>query len=195
DRVRSDRRGGAGLTRERSRQMRRQIRSVSVLAALAATLVLASAATAARTDRDGGGVRAAYFASWDIYGRGYAPQQIPAGKLNVIFYAFAQPARQADGSVVCAPGDPWADYETPYLTAGTPDRSRPHVEGNFAELAKLKAAHPGLKLVMSIGGWTFSKYFSDAAATEASRKAFVASCVDEFIKGNLPPGGWNELGG
>jgi len=163
--------------------MRKRIFFVIALAAL----VVAAPA--------GAGVRAAYFASWDIYGRGYVPQEIPADKLNVIFYAFAQPAKQSDGSIACAPGDPWADYETPYLTSDLPDRSKPHVEGNFAELAKLKAAHPGLKLVMSIGGWTFSKYFSDAAASEATRKAFVASCVDEFIKGNLPPGGWNELGG
>ncbi len=159
-----------------------------LVTAFAAALIVAAPASAAS-------VRAAYFASWDIYGRGYVPQQIPADKLNVIFYAFAQPALQPDGSVTCAPGDPWADYETPFLTTDVPDRSKPHVEGNFAELAKLKATHPGLKLVMSIGGWTFSKYFSDAAATPASRQAFVASCVDQFIKGNLPEGGWNELGG
>jgi len=140
-------------------------------------------------------VRAAYFASWDIYARGYTPQQIPADRLNTIFYAFAKPDLQPDGSVLCAPGDAWADYETPFLTSDVPDRSKPHVEGNFAELAKIKAAHPGLKLVMAIGGWTFSKYFSDAAATDASRQAFVASCVDQFINGNLPAGGWNELGG
>ena len=39
---------------------------------------------------------------------------------------------------------------------------------------------------MSIGGWTHSKYFSDVAATAATRQAFVASCVDLLLKGNLP---------
>jgi chitinase len=38
----------------------------------------------------------------------------------------------------------------------------------------------------SLGGWTFSKYFSDAALTAASREHFVSSCIDLFIKGNLP---------
>jgi chitinase len=41
---------------------------------------------------------------------------------------------------------------------------------------------------MSLGGWTFSKYFSDAALTEQSRRTLVQSCVDLFIKGNLPTG-------
>jgi chitinase len=43
-----------------------------------------------------------------------------------------------------------------------------------------------LKVLLSIGGWTWSKYFSDAALTDRSRRAFVASCIDLFIKGNLP---------
>src|SRR5438552_2901162 len=80
-----------------------------------ASLVLAASANAS--------VRAAYFAGWDIYGRGYTPQQIPADRLNTIFYAFAKPDLQPDGSVLCAPGDAWADYETPYLTSDLPAAS------------------------------------------------------------------------
>ena len=34
-------------------------------------------------------VRAAFFANWDRYGRGYLVNQIPADRLNVIDYAFA----------------------------------------------------------------------------------------------------------
>ncbi len=39
---------------------------------------------------------------------------------------------------------------------------------------------------MSIGGWGGSKYFSDAALTSESREKFVNTCIDYFIKGNLP---------
>ena len=39
--------------------------------------------------------------------------------------------------------------------------------GNFNQLKKLKAKYPNLKILVSIGGWTYSKYFSDAAATDA----------------------------
>jgi chitinase len=41
---------------------------------------------------------------------------------------------------------------------------------------------------MSLGGFTGSTFFSDVALTPASRQAFVASCLDMFIKGNLPTG-------
>jgi chitinase len=36
------------------------------------------------------------------------------------------------------------------------------------------------------GKLTTSKFFSDAALTAASRQALVSSCIDMFIKGNLP---------
>ncbi|MFC6005471.1 glycosyl hydrolase family 18 protein, partial [Streptomonospora nanhaiensis] len=41
-------------------------------------------------------------------------------------------------------------------------------------------------MLVSLGGWTYSKFFSDVAKTDASRKKFVGSCIDMFIKGNLP---------
>jgi chitinase len=56
-------------------------------------------------------------------------------------------------------------------------------------LQELKKKHPNLKILLSLGGWTYSKYFSDAAATPASRQKLVSSCVDMFIKGNLPASG------
>jgi chitinase len=134
-------------------------------------------------------VRAAFFANWDRYARGYVVKQIPADKLNVLDYAFAAPA--ADGT--CALSDVWSDFQAPTdasqsVDGVADDSANPnqHLYGNFNQLRKLKAAHPGLKLAMSIGGWTLSKYFSDVAATVASREAFVASCIDLIVKGNIP---------
>jgi chitinase len=66
------------------------------------------------------------------------------------------------------------------------DTSTTKLAGNFGQLKKLKAKYPNLKVVVSLGGWTYSKYFSDVAASDASRKKFVSSCIDMFIKGNLP---------
>ena len=51
---------------------------------------------------------------------------------------------------------------------------------------ELKAKHPGLKALISLGGWTWSKNFSDVALSDASRKKFVSSCIDIYIRGNLP---------
>ncbi len=48
-------------------------------------------------------------------------------------------------------------------------------------LQKLKEQNPDLKLLVSVGGWTWSGNFSDAALTDESRKKFAESCVS-FIK-------------
>jgi chitinase len=141
----------------------------------------------------------AYFASWDMYGRNYHPADITADQITHLNYAFAQPT--ADGT--CALGDPWADYERPYPAgesvdgvADDPSDSTQHLFGNFHQLLELKAAHPNLHILISIGGWSFSTYFSDVAATSESRARFVQSCIDMFIRGNLPPAGTGaHLGG
>jgi len=168
---------------------------IGVVAVAVAALALAGAASAARP----GGVRAAFFANWDRYARGYFVNQIPANDLNVIDYAFA--GITPTGS--CMLTDPWSDYQAPTWSganavdgvADDPGNLSQHLFGNFEQLQELKALHPGLKLEMSIGGWTQSTYFSDVAATPASRAAFVASCIDLIIKGNLPGGGWPEGAG
>jgi chitinase len=116
--------------------------------------------------------------------------QIPADKLNVVDYAFAGPT--AAGT--CGLSDPWSDYEAPTWSgdqsvdgiADDPSNTDQHLFGNFNQILKLKAVHPNLQVVMSVGGWTLSKYFSDVAATPATRQAFVASCIDLLLKGNLP---------
>ena len=54
--------------------------------------------------------------------------------------------------------------------------------GNFFELGRLKARNPNLKLAISIGGWTDSGKFSDAALTDASRRLFTESAIDLFIR-------------
>ena len=41
-------------------------------------------------------------------------------------------------------------------------------------------------MLITIGGWGGSTYFSDVAATRAARNKFAASCVDRFLRGNLP---------
>jgi chitinase len=48
---------------------------------------------------------------------------------------------------------------------------------NFKNLLKLKKVNPDLKILISIGGWAWSKNFSDAVLTDTARKAFAASAV------------------
>jgi chitinase len=169
----------------------------SALIAVSATVAPVAVAVATAHDSPASGkVVSAYFADWDVYGRGYYVKNIPADKINTIVYAFGKPA--ADGT--CQVIDPWADYEMGYAAANAvngvddADTGVPHVFGSFNQLLELKALHPNVKVLISLGGWSLSTYFSDVASTAATRQAFVASCLDTFIKGNLPAA-WSNLGG
>jgi chitinase len=97
---------------------------------------------------------AGYYISWGAYGRNYTPRDIDATKLTHIIYAFANIDK---GEVTL--GDEAAD------------------PGNFAELNQLKSRNDRLKILIAVGGWGGSKHFSDAAATEESRKRFADSAV------------------
>jgi chitinase len=56
---------------------------------------------------------------------------------------------------------------------------------NFRRLNELKKLNPALKVVISIGGWTWSGKFSDAVLTDTSRAAFAASAADIVRKYDL----------
>ncbi|MBJ2175497.1 glycoside hydrolase family 18 protein [Aureibaculum sp. A20] len=49
------------------------------------------------------------------------------------------------------------------------------------KLNALKSINPNLKILISIGGWSWSKNFSDIALTEQSREIFANSAID-FMK-------------
>ncbi|MEV6212815.1 glycosyl hydrolase family 18 protein [Kitasatospora sp. NPDC051914] len=161
--------------------------------------------------------RVGYFTQWGIYGRQYFVKNLDtsgsAAKLDVINYAFENidpvnltclagvtrgtTANPQDPDQGTGAGDADADYSRPFSAAqsvdGVADDGWAPLRGNLNQLKKLKAKYPNLKVVVSLGGWTYSKYFSDAAATDASRKKLVSSCIDVWIKGNLPL--YNGAGG
>lgn len=56
---------------------------------------------------------------------------------------------------------------------------------NLAGLNALKNKNPELKILISIGGWTWSKGFSDAVYTDAGRKELTSSAIDFLIKHRL----------
>lgn len=127
----------------------------------------------------------AYFTSWGIYGRNYQVTDIPALKVTDINYAFLN---ISNGQ--CVLGDSWADVDKRYPAVTTslgvfPEDSwsTPTTTyfGNFNRLNKMRelAAQKGHKinLFLSVGGWTWSKYFSDVAASSTAREKFVNSCI------------------
>ncbi|MFJ5925765.1 glycosyl hydrolase family 18 protein [Kitasatospora sp. NPDC092948] len=156
--------------------------------------------------------KSAYFDQWSVYDAAYYPKNVDtsgaAGKLDVIAYAFEnihptnlncfEAVKASDASHEDNPNagdgaaDAYADYQMDYTGGisvdGTTDDWQQPLKGNFNQLRQLKAKNPNLRVTLSLGGWTYSKYFSDAAATDASRKKLVSSCIDMFLKGNLPTG-------
>lgn len=101
-----------------------------------------------------------YVAGWHTIN----PKRIPAEKLTHINYAFANVAK---GIVTNMEGS----------------ASRDSV--NFLILQGLKNRNPDLKVLVSIGGWTHSKGFSDAVLTKESRKKLTASGIDFLLKYQL----------
>jgi chitinase len=112
----------------------------------------------------------AYFASWDTYS-GYNVSDIPVSDLTDLNYAFAN-IDASTGEI--ALGDPWADVQKPFPG----DSDNQAIKGNFGQLIKLKKIHPGLKTIISVGGWSWSGGFSKVASTSESREIFAKSVVD-----------------
>src|SRR6266545_2776930 len=179
--------------------------ALGVAATLAVAQPTGAARPAAATAAVGPYVKVGYFTQWGIYRRNFLVKNLHtsgiAGKVTHINYAFGNVG--VDGRCFEAnesgQGDAWADYQKRFRASesvdGVADVVSQPLAGNFNQLRKLKAMYPGLQVQMSLGGWTWSKYFSDAALTPASRQAFVASCIDLFIKGNLPIIGTSPHGG
>ncbi|MFG1796438.1 glycosyl hydrolase family 18 protein [Nocardia sp. NPDC049149] len=156
-----------------------------------------------------GGVKIAYYDQWSVYQNAYFLKQVDtsgaAAKLDYLNYSFAnihptdltcfeanKAASQDENNPNAGDGagDSYADYGKTFDASnsvnGTADAWNDPIVGNFKQLKQLKAKHPKLKVLLSIGGWTYSKYFSDVSASDAARKKFVSSCIDMFLKGNLP---------
>jgi len=91
-----------------------------------------------------------YYAGWSA--RTYPIADIPATKLTHVNYAFA----------VIQDGQCAVKNET-------------EAAEHFRQFAALKQKHPHLKVLISVGGWTDSGPFSDAALTAESRETFAKS--------------------
>ncbi|MFF9866165.1 glycoside hydrolase family 18 protein [Streptomyces sp. NPDC013953] len=174
--------------------------SLSLLAGLApAATATAPASPSSPSPHPPSYKRVGYFTQWGVYGRNFQVKDLDtsgtAAKLTHVNYAFGNVGPDGRCFTGNIPGeaDAWADYARPLDAAGSvdgvADTPGQPLAGNFNQLRELKAKHPHLKVMISLGGWSWSTHFSDAARTPASRRAFVASCLDLYLKGNLPVDG------
>ena len=99
-----------------------------------------------------------YVAGWR---QGWTTADIDAKKLTHINYAFAD------------------------IVDGRVTELNDNDAHNFLVLDSLRTENPDLKLLISVGGWTRSTYFSDAALTEESRRIFAESAVEYMLRHNL----------
>ena len=145
-------------------------REKAFLAALLCVLIASTSAGGAAASSHVVG----YYPAWGIYARAFEIADLPGDKLTHVNYAFAN---LVGGQ--CVLGDPWGDVERhlPGDPWSGPGSDAPYF-GNFHQLDLLQEQHPHLQTLISVGGWTWSGNFSDAALTPASRALFATSCAD-----------------
>lgn len=124
-----------------------------------------------------------YFTNWGIYGREFPPSKLPIDYIPEIAYAFFDVKQNGD----IVSGDAWADFDKRFTTA--PEGVLPLDNWNtnqafygcFGQFLKLKQQGKKFNLTLSLGGWTWSKYFSSAVLPE-NRVNFINNLMNLFNK-------------
>lgn len=108
-------------------------------------------------------ISAVYFANWSIYGRNYSPSQLPLDDITHVIYAFFKPNAQT-GKIEHS--DVWADLQRPMQLGGA---------GCIGELHILKKKSPHIRILASVGGYSYASLFSEVVRDPSKRHVFIDS--------------------
>jgi len=131
-----------------------------------------------RRSSSNGYVSMAYFTNWGIYARNFQPADIPVDTLTHVIYSFMD-VNPTTGNIILS--DTYADTDKHYPDDSW-DGAGNSVFGCIKQMYALKLANRHLKVVFSVGGWTYAQagHFAFAQSTSA-RATFVADAV-KFIE-------------
>jgi chitinase len=169
--------------------MSRYLLHCRLLVASLALIVCASQSLAQA--RQQGKIFGGYFEEWGIRYAGYNIADLQrngvADVLTHLIYAFGNVTPTATPG--CAIADPSAAYQDSTVPSVNGKAYTAPLFGNFGAIQQLKALHPNLKVLISLGGQAGNAAgFVTAAGTAAGRSALAASCIDMFVKGNVAAG-------
>jgi GH18 family chitinase len=118
--------------------------------------------------------------SWYLLAVAAGPAPPPPSAGVIIGYVFARDGLLDPATI---PGDKLThiNYAFANIKDGVVVEGFARDTENYQVLAGLRQKFPHLKILVSVGGWTWSGNFSDAALTSESRKKFVNSAVD-FVR-------------
>ncbi|RXZ80929.1 glycoside hydrolase [Paenibacillaceae bacterium] len=123
-----------------------------------------------------------YFAAWSIFDRKFFPENVDVSQVTHINYAFADICWRKAGTKILSCQNKDIELQKDYVYDGEIIIGDNDADlKNYAAFADIKKNNPNLKMMVSVGGWSWSKNFSNVAADEVTRRTFANSAV-KFLR-------------
>ncbi|WP_246070505.1 glycosyl hydrolase family 18 protein [Paenibacillus kobensis] len=122
-----------------------------------------------------------YYTLWSASetGRNFKPSAVDVSQVTHLNFAFSDLCWRGFGSGAAACQNENIPLQKDYVFDGEmivgDEAADPAL---FSEWAAIRDANPHLKLLISVGGWSWSNNFSNMASTEETRRTFANSVVD-----------------